>query len=225
MIDETRDPERIRSYELAGEANSVATICQAAMATSAATSYFAPVKIGPCHYIDGALSNNNPILEVETEAQNIWRSDQGELKPLVKCVLSIGTGLPARRGMTSSALTATKLLTSLLTNTVLSNKNFQDRWQKHAKENRVFRFDVDRGLDQVDLDAWDAQGTMVGATTGYLADPIQQSSLRSCAENLAGKLCTEWSLPMYTYSGKLISSLVQGTPLDFHKTIMVEHSA
>jgi hypothetical protein len=34
---------------------------------------------------------------VEEEASNIWCSDSRELKPLVKCFISIGTGHPGKK--------------------------------------------------------------------------------------------------------------------------------
>jgi predicted acylesterase/phospholipase RssA len=67
-------------------------ICEAALATSAATGFFAPVSIGARKFVDGVLGANNPVDKVEGEASNIWCSETADLKPLVKCFISIGTG-------------------------------------------------------------------------------------------------------------------------------------
>jgi predicted acylesterase/phospholipase RssA len=48
-----------------------ATICQAARATSAATTFFEPASIGARRFADGALGANNPVDEVEDEASDI----------------------------------------------------------------------------------------------------------------------------------------------------------
>ena len=91
---DTKDIVRLRSYSLPDEPNIRATICQAALATSAATTFFDPVSIGDRTFADGGLGANNPVDEVEGEASNVWCSETGDLKPLVKCFISIGTGNP-----------------------------------------------------------------------------------------------------------------------------------
>jgi predicted acylesterase/phospholipase RssA len=48
-----------------------ATILQAALATSAATTLFYPVVIQARKFADGALGANNPVSQVEDEAMNI----------------------------------------------------------------------------------------------------------------------------------------------------------
>ena len=93
---DTKDIVRLRSYSLPDEPNIRATICQAALATSAATTFFDPVSIGDRTFADGGLGANNPVDEVEGEASNVWCSETGDLKPLVKCFISIGTGNPSK---------------------------------------------------------------------------------------------------------------------------------
>lgn len=68
---ETKDTVRLRSYSLPDEPNIPATICQAALATSAATTFFEPVAIGNRSFADGGLGANNPVDEVEGEAANV----------------------------------------------------------------------------------------------------------------------------------------------------------
>src|SRR6266536_5622186 len=89
---ETKGTTRLRSYSLPGELESQVppTLCQAAVATSAATRFFDPVTIGARKFIDGALGGNNPVVEMEEEASKIWCPDTADLKPLVKCFISIG---------------------------------------------------------------------------------------------------------------------------------------
>jgi predicted acylesterase/phospholipase RssA len=83
----TKDIVRLRSYSLPHEPNIRATICQAALATSAATTFFDPVSVGERSFADGGLGANNPVDEVEGEASNIWCVETGDLKPLVKCFI------------------------------------------------------------------------------------------------------------------------------------------
>ena len=133
---------RIRSYNLNLHNNIPATIWQAALATSAATRFFEPVAIGPCQYVDGALCNNNPVTEVEAEALHLWCPGQVELKPLVKCFVSIGTGTLAKEEISDNPLKLTYNLRSLVTDTEATNKKIQNRWRGNLNGKRWFRFDV-----------------------------------------------------------------------------------
>ena len=62
---------RLRSYNLLEEPSIASTICQAALAILAATSFFEPVHIGARKFVNGALKANNPVIKVEGEALNI----------------------------------------------------------------------------------------------------------------------------------------------------------
>ncbi|KAG4427974.1 hypothetical protein IFR05_016544 [Cadophora sp. M221] len=100
----TKSIVRLRSYALSDEPNIPASICQAALATSAATTFFEPVRIGNRKFADGGLGANNPVDEVEGEAANIWCSETADLKPLVKCFLSIGTSNPSIKAFEESLI-------------------------------------------------------------------------------------------------------------------------
>ncbi|MCJ1383045.1 hypothetical protein MMC17_006158 [Xylographa soralifera] len=192
---------RIRSYNQDLDPNINATICQAALATSAATTFFDPVTIDGCQYIDGALRNNNPVTEVETEAQRLWCSYQeDDLKPLVKCFLSIGTGVPAKVPISDKLFGFLQAMQSITTDTEAINKNFEERWRRHVNEKRSFRFDVAQGLQKVDLADYKMQSTIVELTQEYVSERDQQIKLQDCTENL-------------------IKKELRGTPLDFHKTV------
>lgn len=53
-------------------------------------------------FADGGLGANNPVDEVEGEASSIWCFETGDLKPLVKCFISIGTGHPGKKPIDDS---------------------------------------------------------------------------------------------------------------------------
>src|SRR5436189_5660079 len=137
----TKDIVRLRSYSLPHEPNIRATICQAALATSAATTFFEPVSIGDRSFADGGLGANNPVDEVEGEASNIWCSETGDLKPLVKCFISIGTGNPGKKAIESNVLKfLSKTLVAIATETEKTAERFVARWRQHYDESRYFRF-------------------------------------------------------------------------------------
>jgi predicted acylesterase/phospholipase RssA len=178
----------LRSYALPDEGDIPATICEAALATSAATGFFDPVSIGARQFVDGALGANNPVEEVEREAMNIWSSDTGDLKPLVKCFVSIGTGNPGKKVIEDDMLTfLSKTLVGITMETEETERKFIARWAKHYDENRYFRFNVDQGLQEVGLAEYKEQSRMEAATDEYLRHQAQKFRVRDCVQNLQQK--------------------------------------
>ncbi|PVH67903.1 hypothetical protein DL98DRAFT_442468 [Cadophora sp. DSE1049] len=162
----TKSIVRLRSYALSDESNIPASICQAALATSAATTFFEPVRIGNRKFADGGLGANNPVDEVEGEAANIWCSESGDLKPLVKCFLSIGTGNPGIKAFEESLVKFLgQTVVDIATETEETEKRFIAKWRKHYDENRA----------------------MESATERYLVNQAQKNRVRDCIKNLESK--------------------------------------
>ncbi|KAH9220074.1 hypothetical protein DL95DRAFT_404095 [Leptodontidium sp. 2 PMI_412] len=133
----TKSIVRLRSYSLPDESNIPASICQAALATSAATTFFEPVRIGNRKFADGGFGANNPVSEVEGEAANIWCPESRDLKPLVKCFLSIGTGNPGIKAFEESLVKFLgQTVVNIATETEETEKRFIAKWRKHYNENR-----------------------------------------------------------------------------------------
>ena len=182
---DTKDIIRLRSYSLPHEPSVGATICQAALATSAATTFFEPVRIGNRTFADGGLGANNPVDEVEGEASNIWCTDTGNLKPLVKCFISIGTGNPGKKAFKRSIISfLAETLVEIATETENTERKFMARWAGHFDENRYFRFNVDQGLQDVGLDEYEKLGPLEAATSGYISHPALKFRVRDCVQNL-----------------------------------------
>lgn len=182
---DTKDIIRLRSYSLPEEPNISATICQAALATSAATTFFDPVSIGDRTFADGGLGANNPVDEIEGEASNIWCSETGDLKPLVKCFVSIGTGNPGKKAFGDSIVKfLSQTVVNIATETENTERKFIARWAKHFDEKRYFRFNVDQGLQDIGLDEYKKKGAMEAATHGYITHPALRFRVRDCIQNL-----------------------------------------
>ena len=185
---ETKEIVRLRSYSLTDETSIPATICQAALATSAATSYFDPVDIGARRFADGGLGANNPVDEVEGEASNIWCAETGDLKPLVKCFISIGTGNPGKKAIEDNVLGfLSRTLVGIATQTEETEKKFIAKWRQHFDEKRYFRFNVDQGLQDIGLVEYQQQGAIEAATDGYINHQAQKFRARDCVLNLKQK--------------------------------------
>jgi predicted acylesterase/phospholipase RssA len=182
---DTKDIVRLRSYSLPDEPNIRTTICQAARATSAATTFFDPIRIGDRSFADGGLGANNPVDEVEGEAANIWCSGTGDLKPLVKCFISIGTGNPGKKAFEDSIFKFLgQTVVNIATETENTEKKFVARWAKHFDEKRYFRFNIDQGLQGIGLDEYKKKGAMEAATAAYLTHTAQKFRVRDCILNL-----------------------------------------
>ncbi|KAF2135141.1 uncharacterized protein K452DRAFT_239881 [Aplosporella prunicola CBS 121167] len=185
---ESSDITRLRSYRLPDEDSTSATVCEAALATSAATSFFEPITIGARTYVDGALRANNPVVEVRNEASNIWCTNTGDLKPLVKCFVSIGTGNPGKKPIEDKAAKFfLKALVQLATETEKTAEDFVQDWRQHFDQKRYFRFNVQQGLQDIGLEEYEKQGAIEAATDAYLSEIAQKFSLRDCASNLKQK--------------------------------------
>ncbi|KAF2196381.1 phospholipase, patatin family protein [Delitschia confertaspora ATCC 74209] len=190
----TKDIVRLRSYTLPDEPDIRATICQAALATSAATTFFDPVSIGDLSFADSGLGANNPVDEVEGEASNIWCSETRDLKPLVKCFISVGTGNPGKKPFEDSII---KLLgqtvVQVATETEKTEKRFIDRWAPHFDQKRYFRFNVEQGLQHIGLHEYKKKGAIQAATASYMTYMTQKFRVRACIQNLRLKqsMCIE----------------------------------
>jgi len=185
---DTKDIIRLRSYSLPDEPDIPATICQAALATSAATTFFEPVRIGNRFFADGGLGANNPVDETEGEASNIWCAETGDLKPLVKCFISIGTGDPGKKAFDDSMIKFLgQTVVDIATETQNTERRFVDRWAGHFDNKRYFRFNVDQGLQNIGLDEYQKLGAMEAATSGYITHRVQKFRVRDCILNLRMK--------------------------------------
>ncbi|KAI9753723.1 MAG: hypothetical protein M4579_005014, partial [Chaenotheca gracillima] len=185
---ETTGTTRLRSYDLPEESNVRATICEAALATSAATSFFDPVQIGARKFVDGGVGANNPVDHVEGEATNIWCPDTGDLKHQLKCFISVGTGVPEKKAIEDSAIKFfSKTLVGLAKETQKTAEIFAARWRQQINEKRYFRFNVHQGLQGVGMAEYDYQGTIEAVTDEYLRDTEQKIRVRDCVQNLKQK--------------------------------------
>ncbi|GAW26599.1 putative patatin-like phospholipase [Rosellinia necatrix] len=193
----------IRDYTLSGEENyDKLTIVEAALATSAASTFFPPLEANGKLYVDGALGDNNPTPLVYQLAQDTWARDDGRLDSYLNCFISIGTGRPGFSGIESSALAfLSKTLKEIATQT-------EETEQKFAKTNRCllnkpeeqvyFRFNVDSGLDSIGLEEHDKADVIEIATFNYLEQyQWRKFELGRCARRISQKQKpdNEWIKP------------------------------
>ncbi|KAL5330889.1 hypothetical protein ACEPPN_000414 [Leptodophora sp. 'Broadleaf-Isolate-01'] len=171
--------------------NTPATICEAARATAAATSFFEPVIIGPRgrKFVDGGLGANNPVEQLWNEAQHIWcSSGETELSALLKCLISVGTGNPGKKPIAEGSFKFfTETLVGIATQTEDTAKVFVERHRLLYENRRYFRFNVQQGLQGVGLEEYKAAALIDAATTEYMDGQELKSAARECAMNLKQK--------------------------------------
>lgn len=182
----------LRSYKSSDALNNIpATIYEAVRATSAATSFFDPVKIGPQerNFVDGGLGANNPVEQLWNKAQNIWCTDREvELRGVLKCFVSVGTGNPGRRPIVDGALKFfSETLVGITTRTEDTAKLFIERHRRLCEDRRYFRFKVEQGLQDVGLEEYKTEALIEAATAAYMDGQETKSAAQACAMNLKQK--------------------------------------
>lgn len=138
------------------------TIWQVARATSAATTFFKPIRVGrdDIEFIDAGFGYNDPceVLIAEGQAQFPNRKMQ---------VLSIGTGLGDVVSIDDTRKSILKALKSMATT---SRKVDSRLVEQYGDEGAYYRFNVDRGLDDVTLSDWEKSSKISAHTRNYLEE-------------------------------------------------------
>ncbi|KAL2867769.1 uncharacterized protein BJX67DRAFT_77366 [Aspergillus lucknowensis] len=177
----------MRSYRSDEEDSAQGTIWEVARATSAAPTFFPPVKFGnpPAEYVDGALVHNNPIRLVMGEINKVWGCERE-----LCCVVSIGTGTPVTPKLGSMGVSVLKACAKLATNAENIARGFKaDEGGRLHKEGKYFRFNVAQGLQAVKLEEWQAFDLMDAATKAYLRDA--EVEVDTCARRLGQVTASE----------------------------------
>lgn len=160
------------------------TIWQAARATSAACSFFEPITIGKFgeQYIDGATSCNNPVRELITTAQDIWPNI--DVTSNLACLVSIGTGQPSLQPFGEHLVDVGKTLKSIATDTEYLAEQFSREHRSLISQKKYFRFNVEKGLEDVGLEEHEKKSTIVAATRRHLELQHVFEQTQACATSI-----------------------------------------
>lgn len=164
-------------------------IWEACRATSAASTFFDPIAIGRWQeeFIDGATGANNPIRQVWNQAQLMWGPQP--LEGRIKCIVSIGTGVPSLKPFRDDVLHIGETLVAIATETEQTAEEFrQDK--SHLEDNgQYYRFNVDRGLEEIGLEESKKRKEIAAATRRYVGSQGVFKQMQACAKNMAGREC------------------------------------
>ena len=155
-------------------------------ATSAAPSFFNPIKLGELgdEFMDGATGSNNPIRDVWLSAKELWHPDDPHFKDEIHCMLSIGTGVAADQAFGPQFLSVAKALTNIATETEDTAAGFEREHRDLQHSRKYFRFNVPYGLGSIGLEEYSKFGEISSHTNGYLKRPAIERDLETCAEVL-----------------------------------------
>ena len=170
---------RLRTYPSSWDPTDDCTIWQACRATSAAPTFFPPVKFGKpeVEYVDGGLGYNNPVRALMDEVTHIWPTRK------VGCIVSIGTGIQPSSDVGKSLKPLLETLKIMATDTEQVAREFKEEFEARHKERKVyFRFNVQQGLGQVRLEEWREFDRVTVATQDYLRENWRE--VESCASQI-----------------------------------------
>ncbi|KAG8528968.1 uncharacterized protein KY384_006657 [Bacidia gigantensis] len=177
----TSQYELIRNYvsNAADQENYDCTVWEAGSATAAAPMYFDSVTFARSRteFTDGGLNINCPVNELVNEATRIWPAKE------IGCLVSLGTGwtqpseIPKR--LDKFLIGSVKMLTNA--------EKLVETFTKHPigrellKSNRFFRFNVEQGMDQFELDDWKELPRLSELTKFYLGRSEKAMAVERCA--------------------------------------------
>ena len=162
-------------------------IWEASRATSAASSFFDPVVIGRYDemFVDGAPGNNNPVWEVWKQAKDVWRFEP--LENNVRCLVSIGTGVPSLKPFGDDVLKIGESLIEISTETEKTAESFRRVNSQLADAGRYYRFNVVQGLENIGLEESRKKNEIASATRVYVESQEVLKQMEACANNLSGR--------------------------------------
>ncbi|KAJ6087073.1 hypothetical protein N7467_005987 [Penicillium canescens] len=189
---QTKDTVCLRSYQSPRGSDHLlksTTIWQACRATSAATTFFDPITIGPFNeeFIDGALGSNNPVYKVWQQALDIWGDE--ELQSKLACLISIGTGVPPVKAMRYSIPGVLTALKELATDTEKTSEDFARDKSHLGRQGHYFRFNVAHGLEDIGLEESKKKDMIAAATSRYLAMEATHNQVQACIAQLGVQNC------------------------------------
>ncbi|KAL9118731.1 MAG: hypothetical protein Q9187_004721 [Circinaria calcarea] len=156
-------------------------IWEACRATSAATTFFDSIKIGPYgqEFVDGAVLYNNPIELVHREAASTWPNRISDA-----ILISVGTGSAPGPTLDGNIKHIVEALAKIVTQTEQTADNFYHGHERMVAQNLLYRFNVYHGLSDIGLEESQEKAKIADATQTYLMNGESRQKVRRCVEQL-----------------------------------------
>jgi hypothetical protein len=121
-------------------------------------------------------------MELWNEAQLVWGPEPLDSK--LQCLVSIGTGIPSLRPFSEDVLDIGKTLVAIATETEQTAERFRRDKTSLDNNNRYFRFNVIRGLEDIGLEESAKAKEIAAATRRYVSSQEIFRQMQACATNL-----------------------------------------
>ncbi len=171
-----RGPTLFATYDTSAAFDGCA-VWQVARATSAATTFFKPIKVGRdgIEFVDAGFGYNNPCEVLIEEARRQFPG-RGRLQ-----VLSIGTGLGDIVSIGNTRLSILKALKRMasLSKAVAARLDSQ-----YGDGRQCYRFNVNQGLKDITLSDWEKSSTISAHTHNYLNDSKRKREIKKFVAGL-----------------------------------------
>ena len=180
-------PHVFRTYSSRGSSSNP-TIVEAICATISVPSYFSSVKIGPPRraqsFIGGPLGANNATRELLKEAGLAFGNDKR-----VAQIISIGCGMPRTLSLEDAKddTGVGRLLKEMAANCHMVAQELSNRL---FNVEAYRRFDVERGMDNMEIDNWSVLGDIETHTRSYIEVDAVTKALENSLQCLRDKIGT-----------------------------------
>jgi predicted acylesterase/phospholipase RssA len=180
-------------------------IWEAARATSAASTFFEPISIGPNNqkFVDGSLGCNKPIRLLDRESKELWPESD-------RIFISIGTGTAPSAGLHGNIITLAKRIAEIATETEKTHDEFyKDHETTLVANHRYFRFNVE-GLRTIGLEEYKARPKIYATTDKYLEAGFTATMMKQLVGILKLGQCLSSTLVLFANFRNIRSS---GSPV------------
>ncbi|KAJ7830374.1 FabD lysophospholipase-like protein [Mycena leptocephala] len=184
-------PVLFRTYNTTNNPAINCTIWQAGRATSAAPTFFKQIRIGPPGieeaFVDGGMGQNNPIATLLLEAQVVFPDHQ------IACIISLGTGQPHTIKIPTPSLLKRLFPLDVIEaiKGIATDCEKQHQLSAHHFDpvpHVYFRFNVERGMQDIQLNQWERLGDVAANTRQYLLSHPTRNQLVDAVKSLVEKI-------------------------------------
>ena len=111
------------------------------------------------------------------------------LEGRIKCLVSIGTGVPSLKLFRDNVFHIGKTLVTITTETEQTAERFRRDKSHLDNSGRYYRFNVDRGLEEIGLEESKKRKEIAAATRRYVGSQVVFKQMQACAGNMARREC------------------------------------
>src|SRR6266481_5856062 len=176
-----RVPRLFRTYQAPKYPSPNCTIWEAVRATSAVPTFFPPIVINEEPYVDGGMGCNNPVQQVLQEAELVFPDRH------VACIVSIGMGQAQTIGIPKPGhkVQVVEALRKMATDCEASAQVAALRFERTPGV--YFRFNVEQGLQEVQLEQWERLDEVRAHTGQYIRMADVDPRLDAAVASICGR--------------------------------------